>query len=157
MPIDCDLLQTWKDRIDQGEGDSNNWIKLNTKPCPKCKRPIEKNSGCMHMTCSQCRYEFCWLCLGDYRNHSAETGRSLCNSYEDVKKAGRETKDITDAVKIERELKRLDHYKTRYFEHLRSVDLSKNSLKNTENLISEALEKNPNYNIKEYQFLIDIS
>ena len=40
------------------------------------------------MTCSQCRYEFCWLCLGDYRNHNAETGRGLCNSFEDVLKIG---------------------------------------------------------------------
>lgn len=40
------------------------------------------------MTCSQCKYEFCWLCGGDYRNHSTETGRSLCNSFEDVVASG---------------------------------------------------------------------
>lgn len=52
MPIDCDGLTMWMDRINQGEDDSQNWMKINTKPCPKCKRPIEKNQGCMHMTCS---------------------------------------------------------------------------------------------------------
>ena len=69
----------------------------------------------MHMTCSQCRYEFCWLCLGDYRNHSKETGRYLCNSYDDVVAAGRaEKQEISDAAMIEREMKRLEFYSDRY-------------------------------------------
>lgn len=35
------------------ESENVTWIMANTKPCPKCHRPIEKNQGCMHMTCSQ--------------------------------------------------------------------------------------------------------
>jgi hypothetical protein len=26
---------------------------------------IEKTSGCNHMTCNQCKYEFCWVCGGE--------------------------------------------------------------------------------------------
>ena len=56
------------------ESENMNWILANTKPCPKCARPIEKNQGCMHMTCSQCRSEFCWLCLGMWAEHGERTG-----------------------------------------------------------------------------------
>jgi hypothetical protein len=28
------------------------------------------------------------LCLGDYKNHQAETGRYLCNSFDDVVASG---------------------------------------------------------------------
>jgi len=44
----------------------------NIKPCPSCRAPIEKNEGCNHMTCQRCKYEFCWMCRGEYGgNHFA--------------------------------------------------------------------------------------
>ena len=44
------------------------WIANNTKQCPneQCRWPIEKNNGCNHMTCNQCRTHFCWLCLSPW-------------------------------------------------------------------------------------------
>ncbi|EGC29499.1 hypothetical protein DICPUDRAFT_42790, partial [Dictyostelium purpureum] len=40
--------------------------KHNVKPCPKCTSPIEKDSGCNHMTCTNCQHQYCWLCLNPY-------------------------------------------------------------------------------------------
>ena len=37
--------------------------KVKVKECPKCKVKFEKNSGCNHMTCTRCNFEFCWRCL----------------------------------------------------------------------------------------------
>ena len=34
------MLQKWYDRIKGGEDDTGIWIKLNTKPCPKCHAVI---------------------------------------------------------------------------------------------------------------------
>lgn len=36
-------------------------------PGPSCGARIQKNAGCDHMTCRRCGYEFCWLCLADYK------------------------------------------------------------------------------------------
>jgi hypothetical protein len=32
------------------------------KRCPNCKFWTEKNEGCNHMTCSQCQFQWCWIC-----------------------------------------------------------------------------------------------
>ncbi|CAF4692748.1 unnamed protein product [Rotaria sp. Silwood2] len=50
------------------------WLKQHTKSCSKCRRPIEKKSGCDHMRYI-CRHEFCWKCLANFRliiNHGLE-------------------------------------------------------------------------------------
>lgn len=39
---------------------SSQWIQNNTKPCPKCHRPILKHTGCDHMSCSQCGHGYNW-------------------------------------------------------------------------------------------------
>lgn len=35
-----------------------------SRPCPHCAAPIQRNTGCRHMTC-RCGHEFCWHCQRD--------------------------------------------------------------------------------------------
>mmetsp|Transcript_22645 Transcript_22645/g.31947 ORF Transcript_22645/g.31947 Transcript_22645/m.31947 type:complete len:412 (+) Transcript_22645:67-1302(+) len=41
-------------------------VKKTSCTCPWCKAPIFKSEGCNHMTCSQCKTSFCYLCNGRY-------------------------------------------------------------------------------------------
>jgi len=47
------------------------WKRRNTKQCPNCRTPIEKNGGCNHMTCKQCGCNFCWICALPKSKHRA--------------------------------------------------------------------------------------
>ena len=70
LQICCPYLKKWlKKCIDDSE--TSNWIKANTKDCPKCETAIEKNGGCNHITCTKtsCGYEFCWKCMGPWLKH----------------------------------------------------------------------------------------
>lgn len=87
VQVSCDTVRKWITK-NSAESENLNWILANTKPCPKCHRPIEKNQGCMHMTCSQCRHEFCWLCNGSWAEHGERTGGFYaCNRW-DIESAG---------------------------------------------------------------------
>ncbi|WZY81638.1 probable E3 ubiquitin-protein ligase ARI11 [Brassica napus] len=67
-PVDCDTVSKWISK-NTDESENTNWILANTKPCPNCKRQIEKSMGCNHMGCSICKHSFCWNCLGPMKGH----------------------------------------------------------------------------------------
>ncbi|XP_048599430.1 probable E3 ubiquitin-protein ligase ARI5 isoform X2 [Brassica napus] len=112
-PVDCHTVAQWI-RKNSAESENMNWILANSKPCPKCKRPIEKNHGCMHMTCTPpCKYEFCWLCLNAWTAHGERTGGFYaCNRYESAKQEG-----LYDEAEKRREMAKnsLERY-THYYE-----------------------------------------
>ncbi|KAI3459114.1 hypothetical protein Pfo_015777 [Paulownia fortunei] len=112
-PVDCGTVSKWIMK-NSAESENMNWILANSKPCPKCKRPIEKNQGCMHITCTPpCKFEFCWLCLGAWLEHGERTGGFYaCNRYEAAKQEG-----VYDEAEKRREMAKnsLERY-THYYE-----------------------------------------
>ncbi|KAM1095985.1 hypothetical protein FF1_010800 [Malus domestica] len=112
-PVDCGTVSKWIMK-NSAESENMNWILANSKPCPKCKRPIEKNQGCMHITCTPpCKFEFCWLCLGAWSDHGERTGGFYaCNRYETAKQEG-----VYDEAEKRREMAKnsLERY-THYYE-----------------------------------------
>ena len=53
------------------------------KQCPKCNIWTEKNEGCNHMTCAECKYQWCWLCGGKYTSNHYSQGK--CNGLQFAK------------------------------------------------------------------------
>lgn len=63
--LTCDQYTEWKDGNDpdkQNEGVTKH-LQIHGIDCPKCKfRYALARGGCMHFTCTQCKYEFCYGC-----------------------------------------------------------------------------------------------
>eukprot|EP00934_Nitzschia_sp_Nitz4_P004865 Nitzschia sp. Nitz4//scaffold44_size153857//115497//119767//NITZ4_002740-RA/size153857-augustus-gene-0.10-mRNA-1//1//CDS//3329552214//4855//frame0 len=105
-PVPCERLDEWKEKVQEQIGEVKEkgrdgsdehynelaqklWLKANTRPCPQCKVPIEKNEGCNHMICFNpaCRHEFCWICRRDWSLHGSSTGGFFrCNIWEEGQK-----------------------------------------------------------------------
>ena len=101
-PVGCEQLSQWLQKC-KNESETAHWIIANTRKCPKCSIRIEKNQGCNHvsrtiskrfwcgfelvlivlnvcfcflpqMTCRGCKFEWCWVCMGDWQQHGNQTG-----------------------------------------------------------------------------------
>eukprot|EP00600_Ochromonadales_sp_CCMP1393_P003405 CAMPEP_0174990518 /NCGR_PEP_ID=MMETSP0004_2-20121128/21372_1 /TAXON_ID=420556 /ORGANISM="Ochromonas sp., Strain CCMP1393" /LENGTH=664 /DNA_ID=CAMNT_0016244147 /DNA_START=79 /DNA_END=2073 /DNA_ORIENTATION=+ len=112
-PCSCPQLAEWGRKC-MNESETANWILANTRTCPACNARIEKNQGCNHMTCRNCKHDFCWICMGPWAEHGQTTGGFYkCNRFVPTN-----TKSSANAVeKAKRELDRYLHYYQRYHGH----------------------------------------
>lgn len=114
-PCSCLMWELWSKKC-QDESETVNWITINTKPCPKCRKPVEKNGGCNHVSCV-CGQSFCWLCGGATgREHTSTSiaGHS-CGRY----KNKHDKKSELARLYLERYI----HYHNRYKAHIDSFKL----------------------------------
>jgi ariadne-1 len=117
-PLTCELLTKWRKKCDD-ESETANWFHINTKECPKCRAPIEKNGGCNHITCRNisCKAEFCWMCLGPWSQHGSSWYK--CNRFDE-----NDSKEARNAQQKSRAaLERYLFYCNRYLAHHKSEKL----------------------------------
>uniref|UniRef100_A0A673XSA6 Cullin-9-like n=1 Tax=Salmo trutta TaxID=8032 RepID=A0A673XSA6_SALTR len=96
-PASCSHMSQW---IDDGgyyegmtmEAQSKHLAKLISKRCPSCQAQIEKNDGCLHMTCAKCNHGFCWRCLKPWK----PTHKDYFNCSAMASKAARQEKKFQD-------------------------------------------------------------
>lgn len=115
-PVKCDLIRKWKKKCDD-DSETSHWIAANTKECPKCHVTIEKNGGCNHMVCknTECKAEFCWVCLGNWQHHGSSWYN--CNRFDESDaRAARDAQERSRAL-----LQRYLFYCRRYMNHMASL------------------------------------
>jgi hypothetical protein len=66
-------IQAGSDELVLQLAQENNW-----KRCPNCETMIELRSGCNHMTCANCRFEFCYSCLRHWNSRSGQCSSGTC-------------------------------------------------------------------------------
>ncbi|XP_054874354.1 cullin-9 isoform X2 [Amphiprion ocellaris] len=135
-PSSCSHMSQWMDDGGYYEGmsmeaQSKHLAKLISKRCPSCQAQIEKNEGCLHMTCAKCNHGFCWRCLKPWK----PTHKDYYNCSAMVSKAARQEKKFQD-------------YNERCTFHHQAKDFAIN-LENKVSSINEALQ------MKSLTFVID--
>ncbi|KAE8596194.1 hypothetical protein XENTR_v10016007 [Xenopus tropicalis] len=146
-PCDCETWKNWLQKVSEMKPeelvgvseafeDAANclWLLTNSKPCANCKSPIQKNEGCNHMQCAKCKYDFCWICLEEWKKHSSSTGGYYrCTRYEVINQVEEQSKEMTvEAEKKHKRFQELDrfmHYYTRFKNHEHSYRLEQRLLK----------------------------
>lgn len=112
-PCSCLMWQLWSKKCSD-ESENLSYIMVNTKFCPKCQKPTEKNGGCNLVVCI-CGQPFCWLCGGATgREHTwtSIAGHS-CGRYKEDEEKTRE--------QVKKAYYRYMHYYGRYKAHLDSL------------------------------------
>jgi hypothetical protein len=75
--FDC-LEHNWHKGKKCQQTDEKNFLKWKEnkliKQCPNCHMFTEKNDGCNHMKCAECKYEWCWLCEQHYNYDHYKSG-----------------------------------------------------------------------------------
>ncbi|XP_072104699.1 cullin-9 isoform X2 [Mobula birostris] len=135
-PASCSHMSQWMDDGGYYEGmtmeaQSKHLAKLISKRCPSCHAQIEKNEGCLHMTCAKCNHGFCWRCLKPWK----PTHKDYYNCSAMVSKAARQEKRFHD-------------YNERCTFHHQARDFAKN-LEAKVSAVNEALQ------MKSLTFVID--
>ncbi|XXG55034.1 hypothetical protein AAC387_Pa03g2770 [Persea americana] len=142
-PCSCLMWELWVKKC-RDESETVNWITVNTKPCPRCHKPVEKNGGCDRVRCI-CGQNFCWLCGGaigrDRRWSNIDSNTCVCYKQNREQKAGQATLHLYGYM----------HYHIQYKAHTFSIKLE-SKLKETIQDKKTVLESKE-FGIKDFSWL----
>lgn len=149
-PCICKWIPIWNKNARDDAGTSQ-WLKANTRECPKCKNHIEKNGGCKYASllslsmssltdaavftsrilCRHCQNQFCWMCMQDWDVHGYNS--SVCNAFKEP-----EPDEASNEAK--QNLERWLFYFDRFNNHELSAKLDRELCEKTEERMVEVQE-----------------
>lgn len=148
-PCTCEMIDIWEKK-NKSESENVKWLTANAKQCPNCQKYIEKNQGCNHMICPKhlqgCGYQFCWVCLGDWKPHGSSWYQ--CNRF-DPEKLKKEQDSTSNA---KNELAKYVHYFDRYMNHDNAMKLAE-KMKNEINTYIKDFNKHHEMPYEELRFM----
>eukprot|EP01119_Soliformovum_irregulare_P017106 TRINITY_DN5031_c0_g2_i1.p1 TRINITY_DN5031_c0_g2~~TRINITY_DN5031_c0_g2_i1.p1 ORF type:complete len:607 (-),score=164.31 TRINITY_DN5031_c0_g2_i1:116-1936(-) len=132
FPASCDQVKQWALKC-KDDTETTHWKYVNTKDCPKCDTPVEKNGGCNHMTCRQCKHEWCWVCVRPWKGHNdfyncnkfMKTEKKRSGFFSRKSKREKIKEREAEREKTRLQLERHIHYFERYSNHSHSIELEK--------------------------------
>lgn len=146
-PADCDTIKKWITKC-ADDSETANYISAHTKDCPRCHICIEKNGGCNHMQCYSCKYDFCWMCLGDWRTHGSEYYE--CSRYKENPNIANESAH----AQAREALKKYLFYFERWENHAKSLRLEEMTMSTIKARINAKVMANEGTWI-DWQYLLD--
>ncbi|XP_071438708.1 potential E3 ubiquitin-protein ligase ariadne-2 isoform X2 [Hetaerina americana] len=146
-PTDCTTIKKWLTKC-ADDSETANYISAHTKDCPRCHICIEKNGGCNHMQCYNCKHDFCWMCLGDWKSHGSEYYE--CSRYKENPNIAHESVN----AQAREALKKYLHYYERWENHSKSLKLEEQTLQKIKNRIHTKVMESSGTWI-DWQYLLD--
>lgn len=146
-PTNCKTIKLWLTKCED-DSETANYISAHTKDCPRCHICIEKNGGCNHMQCYSCKHDFCWMCLGDWKNHGSEYYE--CSRYKENPNIVNESAH----AQAREALKKYLFYFERWDNHARSLRLEEQTLQRIKQRTHEKVMQNQGTWI-DWQYLFD--
>ncbi|KZT03467.1 uncharacterized protein LAESUDRAFT_744539 [Laetiporus sulphureus 93-53] len=121
-PLICKFVLIWNKNAREDAGTAQ-WIKANTRTCPRCRNSIEKNGGCNRIVCRHCMLQFCWLCMQNWNVHGYNN--DACNAW-------KEPEPDAEKTEAKQNLEKWLFYFDRFNNHELSARLDQELVERTE-------------------------
>lgn len=153
-PAPCKAAKKWMEK-NGAESSIFKWLKAQAKNtevknCTKCHIVIEKNQGCKHMTCKNCRHEFCWLCFQDWHGHD----NTLCTQYTQGGVADKKKAKDAQGDEEGDDFRRYQFFHSRWENYKEAVEFGQQTREKAEGRM-EVLQSMTGTGLQSVKFLVD--